>query len=212
MKNIKNIIFDLGQVIINVNPPAVKEVMKKKGVGNVDELHIHLVEKDAYHQLETGMLSPDGFRKKVKDIVDIPLTDDDVDEAWNAMLLDIPRERVKFMTRLKSKYKLYLLSNTNHIHWLNYDRYFQDHFDYPSINTFFSHCWYSYLMGVRKPDPKIFRMVMEEGNFKPGEVAFIDDLKDNVDAAAEHGIVAVHLPAGTEIMDLFSESLELIDI
>ena len=155
------------------------------------------------------MLSPEGFRKKVKDIVDIPLTDDDVDEGWNAMLLDIPRERVKFMTRLKSKYRLYLLSNTNHIHWLSYDRYFQDHFDYPSINTFFTHCWYSYLMGVRKPDPEIYKMVMQEGGFTPGEVAFIDDLKENVDEASKHGIKAVHLPPDKEIMDLFDGNLDL---
>jgi len=209
MKNIKHIIFDLGEVIINVYPPAVKEVMKDKGVGNVDDLHRQLIEQDAYHQLETGMLTPDGFRRKVIEIVDIPLTDIDVDEAWNAMLLDIPRERIKFMTRLKSKYKLYLLSNTNHIHWLCYDRYFQDNFDYPGINTFFTHCWYSYLMGVRKPDPEIFRMVLEEGQFDPSEVAFIDDLIENVEAANTSGIHGIHLPPGKEIMELFDAELSL---
>ena len=207
MNEIRHIIFDLGQVIINVDPPRVKEVMKNKGAGNVDELHITLVEENAYHKLETGYLSADGFRQRVKEIVDIPLTDDDVDEAWNAMLLDIPKERIRFMTRLKSRYKLYLLSNTNHIHWISYDRYFQDHFDYPSINTFFTHCWYSYLMGVRKPDPLIYKMVMEDGRFAPGEVAFIDDIKENVDEASNHGIVPVHLPEGKEIMGLFDEEL-----
>jgi putative hydrolase of the HAD superfamily len=210
MSEIKHIIFDLGQVIINVDPPRVKEVMRNKGIGNVDDLHIKLLADDAYHQLETGIISPDDFRQKVKEIIDHPLPDHEVDEAWNAMLLDIPRERIKFMTRLKSKYRLYLLSNTNHIHWLCYDRYFQDHFDYPSINTFFTHCWYSYLMGVRKPDPEIYKMVMQEGGFSPGEVAFIDDLKENVDEAANHGIIPVHLPEGKEIMDLFNEDLDLI--
>lgn len=210
MNEIKHIIFDLGQVIINVDPPRVREVMRSKGVGNVDDLHIRLLEEDAYHELETGELSTDGFRQRVKDIIGIKLSDDDVDEAWNAMLLDIPPERIKFMTRLKSRYKLYMLSNTNHIHWLSYDRYFQDHYDYPSINTFFTHCWYSYLMGVRKPDPKIYKMVMEEGGFTPGEVAFIDDLKENVDEASNHGIIPVHLPPGKEIMDLFGENLDLI--
>ena len=209
MKRIQHIIFDLGEVIINVNPAAVREFMIKKGVGNVDELHMKLLDGDVYHQLETGRISPDKFRAAIKEIIDMPLSDDEVDKAWNAMLLDIPPERIKFMTRLKSKYKLYLLSNTNHIHWLSYDRYFQDHFDYPSINTFFSHTWYSHLMGVRKPDPEIFKMVLKEGQFDPAEVAFIDDLKDNVDAAAVHGITPVHLPPGKEIMDLFDEKLEL---
>jgi len=209
METIKHIIFDLGEVIINIYPPAVKEYMINKGVGNVDELHIKLLKGDVYHLLETGKITPDEFRSVIKDIVDIPVSHSDIDAAWNAMLLDIPRERIKFMTRLKSKYKLYLLSNTNPIHWESYDRYFQDHYDYPSINTFFTQCWYSHLMGVRKPDHEIFRMVMEEGQFKAGEVAFIDDLKDNVDAAATQGIIPVHLPPGKEIMDLFDENLVL---
>jgi len=210
MTTIKHIIFDLGQVIINVNPGAVKEYMNAKGVGNVDELHLQLLEKDIYHQLETGKITPDEFRAEIKDIIDIPLKDKNIDEAWNAMLLDIPRERIKFMTRLKSKYKLYLLSNTNAIHWVSYDQYFQDTYDYPSINTFFTHTWYSHLMGVRKPDPEIFKMVLQEGQFDPSEVAFVDDLKDNVDAAALHGITPVHLPSGKEIMDLFDDDLILI--
>jgi len=210
MEKVRHIIFDLGEVIINVNPGAVREMMTSNGIGNVDELHEQLVAKGVYHQLETGKISPDDFRAAIKEIIDKPLTDIEIDRAWNAMLLDIPPERVKFMTRLKSKYQLYLLSNTNHIHWLSYDRYFQDNFDYPGINTFFTHCWYSYLMGVRKPDPEIFRKVMEEGGFQPGEVAFIDDLKENVEAAATQGMVPVHLPPGKEIMDLFDQDLNLL--
>ena len=209
MKKIKHVIFDLGEVIINVNPAAVKERMIQKGAGNVDELHLKLLDGDIYHQLETGKIKPEDFRKAIKDIIDIPVTDDDIDEAWNAMLLDIPRERIKFMTRLKSKYKLYLLSNTNDIHWKCYDRNFQDNYDYPSLNTFFTQTWYSYLMGVRKPDPEIFRIVLEEGQFDPSEVAFIDDLIDNVEAANTQGINGIHLPPGKEIMDLFDEGLDL---
>jgi putative hydrolase of the HAD superfamily len=64
-------------------------------------------------------------------------------------------------------------------------------------------------MGVRKPDPEIYKMVMQEGGFTPGEVAFIDDLKENVDEASKHGIIPVHLPEGKEIMGLFNENLSL---
>ena len=210
MKEIKHVIFDLGKVIINVDAEATMKSIANRGITNLEEIQAKLLASDLYFKLETGALSPDEFRTAIKEAVGIPYTDDELDEDWNAMLLDIPRERVKFMTRLKSKYKLYLLSNTNHIHWLSYDRYFQDHFDYPSINTFFTHCWYSYLMGVRKPDPDIYLMVMEEGGFQPGEVAFVDDLKENVEAAATQGMVPVHLPPGVEIMELFDEDLNLI--
>jgi putative hydrolase of the HAD superfamily len=209
MTQIKHIIFDLGKVIINVDTDETMKSIARRGISNLEEIQTELLASDTYFKLETGAISPDEFRSAVRNVVDIPYTDDEIDADWNAMLLDIPPERVKFMTRLKSKYKLYLLSNTNHIHWLSYDRYFQDHFDYPSINTFFTHCWYSYLMGVRKPDTEIFRMVMEEGGFQAGEVAFVDDLKENVDAAATQGMTPVHLPPGVEIMELFDQDLRL---
>jgi len=209
MTQIKHIIFDLGKVIINVDTDETMKSIARRGISNLEKIQTELLASDTYFKLETGAIRPDEFRSAVRNVVDIPYTDDEVDADWNAMLLDIPPERVKFMTRLKSKYKLYLLSNTNHIHWLSYDRYFQDHFDYPSINTFFTHCWYSYLMGVRKPDTEIFRMVMEEGGFQAGEVAFVDDLKENVDAAATQGMTPVHLPPGVEIMELFDQDLRL---
>ena len=209
MKNIRNITFDFGVVIINIDPLAVRQRMAEKGIQNVDELHVRLLKDNIYHRLETGAISPEEFRSAIKSIVDVPVSDADIDEAWNAMILDIPRERIKFMTRLKSKYKLYLLSNTNHIHWKYYDQYFQDTFDYPSINTFFTRCWYSYLMGVRKPDPEIFRIALDEGQLMPEETVFIDDLEENVEAAATLGIIPAHLPAGKEFMELFDEELNL---
>lgn len=209
MEKIRNLIFDFGVVIINIDPSAVKKAMEKMGIQNVDELHHHLQETKIYERLETGEISDDEFRSAIKDIADAPLSDDDIDDAWNAMILDIPRERIKFLTRLKSKYKIYLLSNTNSIHWKYYDKYFQDNYDYPSLSTFFAEAWYSYLMGVRKPDPEIFRMVLEEGKLNPSETAFVDDIQENTAAAATLGIRPVHLTPGTEIMDLFDENLEL---
>jgi len=210
MREIKNVIFDLGGVIINIDTYAVRKRMLGKGVGNVDELHTKLIDQDIYHKLETGHISADEFRTSIKKVIDIEVSDQDIDDAWNAMILDIPRERIKFMTRLKSRYKLYLLSNTNSIHWEYYDRYFQDTYDYPSLNSFFSQAWYSYLMGIRKPDPGIFKMVLEEGQFDPSETVFIDDLKENTEAAASLGIIPCHLEEGKEIMDLFGENLELL--
>lgn len=209
MEKIKNIIFDFGVVIINIDPSAVKKRMAEKGISNIDELHQKLMESNIYNRLETGEITADEFRLAIKEIVDAPLTDDEIDDAWNAMILDIPRERIKFLTRLKSKYKIYLLSNTNSIHWKYYDQYFQDNYDYPSLSTFFAEAWYSYLMGVRKPDPEIFKMVLAEGKLNSSETAFVDDIQENVDAAATLGIRPVHLPEGKEIMDLFDENLEL---
>lgn len=209
MEKIRHIIFDLGQVIINVDPGAVKIKLESFGVSNADELHMKLLVAGTYHKLETGSITPAEFRETIRGIADHQLSDKEIDDAWNAMLLDIPKERVKFMTRLKSRYELYLMSNTNAIHWECYNAYFRDTYDYPGINHFFSGTWYSYLMGVRKPDPEVFRIILEEGRFDSAEVAFVDDLKENVDAAAALGILPVHLPPGREIMDLFDAEMNI---
>lgn len=210
MSDVKHIIFDFGEVIININPPAVLEVIGRYGISNVDELHQRLSEQNIYNRLETGAISPGEFRQAIRDVVHQDLSDRQIDEAWNAMILDIPPERIKFMTKLKSRYKLYLLSNTNAIHYEYYDRYFRDTFDYPSLNTFFTKAWYSYQLGVRKPDPDIFKMILADGQLDPSETVFVDDLKENTEAAATTGIIPCHLPEGKEIMDLFDEELEVI--
>ncbi len=211
MKKIKHIIFDLGEVIINIDRQAVRNSMLDKGVRDIDRVHKILSEKNVYIDFETGALTEEQFREAIRAASGLPLSDREIDDTWNSMLLDIPRERIKFMTKLKSKYKLYLLSNTNSIHWRAYDQDFQEAYDYPGINTFFTHAWYSYLMGVRKPDPEIFRKVLEEACFEAAEVAFIDDLQENVEAARSVGIHGVHLAPGMEIMDLFDDSLSLIE-
>lgn len=209
MKKINNLIFDLGEVIINIDKNAVRNRMISRGITNFDEIYPELVKSGILNRFETGHISPESFRDALREIVKVEATDEEIDEDWNAMLLDIPRERIRFMTRLKSKYKLYLLSNTNAIHWKHYDQAFQDKYDYPSLSTFFTKAWYSYLMGVRKPDPEIFRIALDEEHLDPSETAFIDDLKENVDAAASVGIYPLHLKPGMEIMDLFDEELEL---
>jgi putative hydrolase of the HAD superfamily len=210
MKNIRHIIFDLGGVIINIDPGAVKRKLITGGFGNVDLLDRHLHDQGFFHGIETGVVGPEGFRDAVRDFLGVPMDDKAIDEVWNAMILDIPPARIRFMTRLKSRYKLYLLSNTNAIHHSFYDAYFRDTFDYPGLGAFFTQTWYSFMMGVRKPDPEIFRMALSDGRIDASETAFIDDLEENTLAAASVGIHPCHLSPGREIMDLFDEKLELI--
>ncbi|HSG67509.1 MAG TPA: HAD family phosphatase [Bacteroidales bacterium] len=210
MQDIRNIIFDFGAVIINIDPDAVFRHMMARGIDNLDEMHALLVENHIYHDLETGKITPAEFREAIRDTLKLSLSDDEIDASWNTMILDIPAERISFMNRLKSKYSIFLLSNTNAIHYDYYDKYFRETYDYPSLNSFFTRTWYSYQMGVRKPDPAIFRLALEEGRLEAGQTAFIDDMQINVDAAATLGILPIHLPEGKEIMDLFDEQLLLI--
>ena len=96
MQNIKHIIFDLGEVILNVKPTAVKEYMIDKGVGNVDELHLMLLDQDVYHKLETGKITAGEFRTAIRDIVDIPVTDDEIDEMVFELSVEWSSKRIIF--------------------------------------------------------------------------------------------------------------------
>ena len=209
MKEINNIIFDFGAVIINIDPDAVLRSLMENGISNIGKLNEALTDKQIYRDLETGAVEPAEFRAAIRETLGIPISDESIDAIWNSILLDIPPERVAFLNRLKTKYNIYLLSNTNAIHYDHYNRYFIDTYDYPSLDSFFKRAWYSHLLGVRKPDPAIFQLVLNDGRLDPAKTAFIDDMKVNVDAAATLGIHPVHLPEGKEIMDLFDEKLVL---
>ena len=209
MKEIRNIIFDFGAVIINIDPDAVFRYLMENGINNIDKLHEAFTENHIYRDLETGKTGPDEFRSAIREALGMSFSDEDIDAIWNSIILDIPPERVSFLNRLKTKYSIYLLSNTNSIHYDHYNSYFRNTYDYPSLDSFFTRAWYSHILGVRKPDPEIFRMVLDDGRLDPDETAFIDDMKINVDAAATLGIHPVHLSEGMEIMDLFDGELVL---
>lgn len=209
MKQTRNIIFDFGAVIINIDPAAIFRHLNARGIDGIDKLHEAFTERHIYRDLETGKAKPADFRAAIREALGQPLTDADIDAVWNSIILDIPPARVAFLNRLKTQYNIYLLSNTNEIHYDYYNAYFRDTYDYPSLDSFFTRAWYSHLMGVRKPDPEIFRMVLREGSLDPQETAFVDDMKENVDAAATLGILPVHLPEGKEIMELFDDGLVL---
>ena len=100
MGKIRHIIFDLGNVIINVDTEATMKSIARRGITNLEKIQPKLLASDTYYKLETGAISPDDFRAAIREAVDVPYSDGEIDEDWNAMLLDIPPERVKFMTRL----------------------------------------------------------------------------------------------------------------
>ena len=207
MTDIINIIFDFGGVIINIDTSRVGQMLADKGIDNLDSLHMHLLNNNIYFGLETGSVSEQQFRDEIRKIIGSGVSDQEIDDAWNAIILDIPGERVELLENIRKNYSTYLLSNTNSIHFNHYNRYFAATFGYRGLADLFEKAYFSHEMGVRKPDPEIYRRVLEDSMLRPEETLFVDDNRENVEAAEKLGIRGYHLQEGTELTSLFRGNL-----
>jgi putative hydrolase of the HAD superfamily len=199
---VKNIIFDLGGVLLNIDPMLTVQALTEMGVNDMVAVHGKLIEASVYQRFDSGISSPAQFRNDIRKNCGLPLSDEQIDEAWNALLLDFPASRVKMMQELSPNYRLFLLSNTNSIHYETYTSSFREtfHFEMPSL---FERLFLSYELGCHKPDPEIYHKVLSLGEFIPEETLFIDDSKANAEAAAKSGMLAFHLKEGMDITSLF---------
>jgi glucose-1-phosphatase len=195
---IKNIIFDLGGVLLNIDPNLTGKALTSMGVAPMEKVHARLSESRLYQRFDTGQCSPECFRDEIRIACGLNLTDQQVDKAWNALLLDFPPERVDMLHQLKNHYRLFLLSNTNSIHFKSYTaNFFDKHGE--ELPALFEKIFLSYELGMHKPDGEIYTKVLELGNLIPSETLFIDDSLANAEAAVRAGMLAYHLANGEEV-------------
>ncbi|MCS6833926.1 MAG: HAD-IA family hydrolase, partial [Flammeovirgaceae bacterium] len=140
------------------------------------------------------------FRKELKSFLELSIEDHVLDEAWNAMLLDIPAERLQLLGELQKKKKIFLLSNTNAIHKEAFDKKLQQH-GYSTLDVFFEKAYYSHLVGDRKPNASIFERVLQENQLNPQTTLFIDDTYQHIAGAKSVGLQTIHLQAPKTILD-----------
>tara|TARA_R110001606_G_scaffold10161_8_gene43691 strand:- start:4506 stop:5117 length:612 start_codon:yes stop_codon:yes gene_type:complete len=194
---IKNIIFDFGDIFINLHKEATFIELTKLGVDKISEEMMAIA-----YQYEKGEISTNDFVNYFHDAFKI--SKEDLILAWNSILLDFPIHRLQFLKQLSvsKKYRLFLLSNTNkmHIKWIQND---WGEKRYNEFKNCFEQFYLSHEINMRKPNLAIFEFVMQENNLKASETFFIDDLKENTDAAKELGIQTWNLIPGKEdIVDL----------
>ena len=201
VKRIRNIIFDLGGVILNIDPQLTVDAFRNLGWNDFYEENNLSLSKELFYNLESGNSSPEVFRNNVRKMIDVQLDDKEIDTAWAAMILDIPADRVRYLEELKKSYKLYLLSNTNEIHRLKFHRNFETDFGY-SFFDLFDRNFYSHEMGTRKPNPQIYLEALKEANLVPEETLFIDDMEENIEAAKTTGMKVLHIQPGTLMENL----------
>lgn len=201
-KPVRNLIFDFGGVIIPVDPMAYAAGLTDLGCPDVLNLHEFFLREQVYTRFEKGEMSPEEFRLMLRRGMNRPVTDEQLDHAWNLILGEIPPHRVAFLESLRSGYRTFLLSNTNKIHFDRYQSQFRKTYGYASLDNLFEKAYYSFRVGLYKPDPAIFEFVIEDSRLDPEETLFIDDYEDNIASAKKLGLQTIHLVDGMEVANI----------
>jgi glucose-1-phosphatase len=202
---IKNLIFDFGGVIIDIEPIRVGQSFREMGVKNIEKVHGLAVSRGLYLDLEKGLITPAGFRDGMREVSGLNFTDEQIDNAWNSMIINFPRSRFDLIKQLKENYNVYLLSNTNEIHYNYFNQYAINHLGVKCLDDFFTRCFYSHKMKMRKPDLDIYIKMLETVKIDPSESLYIDDLEENILAGREVGIQGIVHHPGEEVNQYFAD-------
>jgi glucose-1-phosphatase len=207
---INNIIFDLGGVLLNIDYQATIKAFKHLGITNFDEMYAQAAQDQIFDSFDKGQISAQVFRDELRRITGLPLTDESIDHAWNAMLLDLPWPRIDLLQGIKTHYRTFLLSNTNAIHIPVFHEYLRRQYGMDNLSAFFEKQYYSFEIGMHKPDREPFDLIIQENNLIPEETLFIDDSKQHLVGAQATGIKTFWLDTSSmQITDLFTWKYQL---
>lgn len=203
MTSIKNILFDLGGVFMNLDFSLTEKAFLDLGVSRFPEMFNQHHSNDLFEQLETGKINDQAFYAAFrKESGQAQLTDGQIRTAWNALLLDFPPERLVWLAEIGTKYNIYLYSNTNRIHYEAFMEILQKENGVVDFDGYFLKAWYSHEVGLRKPYADSFRQLLQMENLNPAETLFIDDTLKNIIGAREAGLQTHHLVAPETVLDL----------
>jgi len=206
---VKNIIFDLGNVIIDIDfERTFKAFTEISENVNWKESERILKEKQIWSRYEKGHLSDAEFRAEIREELKITASDEDIDKAFCALLMDIDPARIELLKKLATKYQIYILSNTSNIHFLEVERILERATGIKRFSDIFHHVFLSYEMEKLKPEVAIYEAVLSHANLIASETLFLDDLLVNLEGAAAIGIQTKQIvPQEFTILDLFSNEV-----
>ena len=204
---IKNIIFDLGGVVLDIDENIVYKELEKMGLRTSELAHSKEF-MDIMSKFDTGIYTAPTFRKKTKAILgQEKMTDQKFDSIWNSMLLDIPRERIAALEQIRKHYKIFLMSNSNEIHYDLYVRDLQLRFGYNEFDELFNKSYFSFAEHLEKPNPRFFELILDHEHLLPEETLFIDDTAENINVAKSLGINTYHISREELVRNLFENGV-----
>lgn len=202
MQGIKNIIFDLGGVILNLDNRRTEEAFAKLGVKNMRQ-YFGLGHADSFFKdYEVGKITDQQFIDSIRTMGGLDgVTDQEIIEAWNALLLDFPVERIGLLRELGKHYRIFLFSNTNSLHLAALRNIYSQTFGTGTLDDHFERTYYSHLLGMRKPGKDSYEYILQENNLNGPETLFVDDAIVNVEGAEQAGLKGLYLRPGISLLD-----------
>jgi HAD superfamily hydrolase (TIGR01509 family) len=208
MSTIKNVIFDLGGVLYDINYKNTIEAFRDLGILDPEQLYSQKNQTQLFDEFETGKMDEKTFLQQLKKEFPGKVSEEELLKAWNAMLMGMPEHRIDFLLEIAEDYNVYLLSNTNSIHM----RQIEDELiksDLDDLKSYFDEAFLSFEIGKRKPDVSTFEWVINELGIDPEETIFIDDSAQHVNGAKQAGLHVYHHTDG-DIVEVFDEVIEWI--
>jgi len=205
-QKIKNIIFDFGGVIIDIDYWRSINAFIKLGSKGFESIYSQAGQIEVFDKLDKGLISPDDFRKELFRFFPPETTLKMIDDAWNAILLGIPEHRIRLLEKIRKNYRLILMSNTNIIHYDIYSKELKEKFGYDTLDCLFDEVYLSFKLGMRKPDTAFFKLILNENHLDPATTLFIDDSEQNLPPAQSLDIHTYFLEKGTDVCTLFENA------
>lgn len=200
-RNIRHIILDLGGVILNIDYKKTEEAFVALGLRDFAQRYSQLQQTEVFDHFETGQISRIDFLESMRTTAGVALTDHQVIDAWNAMLLDLPLRRLQLLQQLQLHFDLFLLSNTNEIHEEAFNKTLKSLTGFDSLAVFFDKVYFSHRVGLRKPDSRIFNLILEQNGLEAARTLFVDDSPQHIATAKRLGIQTIFLEPGMTIED-----------
>lgn len=195
MENIRNLIFDLGNVILNIDTKLSEIAFAKYGMNDFEKLYTLASQNELFDRLEVGSITENEFYDEFRRVTGCKLDNKTLEQCWDALIMDFPAARIDMLKRLKNegKYRTFILSNTNIIHYRFYTALLKRVHGVDGLESLVEHAYFSHEIGLKKPNRDIFDYVVEHSHIKPEESIFIDDNEANIKAANALGFNTIFL-------------------
>lgn len=202
MQDVKNIIFDFGGVFIDVNYHKTEQAFIAAGINNFSNLYSQHAASDLFEQLEKGQVNSIEFYEGLRKAAGSDLTNQQIDQCWNSMLGEYYPDAIEMAKRLKDRYRLFLFSNTNIIHYSFFMEKYEQQFGRQDFLSLFEKAYFSHTSHIRKPYPQAYEWVLNDAGIKATETLFIDDTISNIEGAKKAGLQTVFLKPPMRVWEL----------